>query len=149
MDLLSSSGRSDLGLDALLNACSTFDASDLEQRMLIRQFVVPMLTRKLDFLRVALRAKPGSEPIAALCESLSQAVSKACAKLDSPIEMQACTDVEARIAAASAAIAALPARKPNRKAVSSSEAKVMAERGPAQHAGSEEDTKAVRQRGKA
>jgi hypothetical protein len=89
MTILTSSGQPDLALDSLLDACATFDASDDEQRVLIRVLVVPMLTRKLEFLRIALRAKPQSESMRAMHESVAQAVHHACAKLDGSVKPRA------------------------------------------------------------
>ncbi|KAE8758446.1 hypothetical protein FSO04_18855 [Paraburkholderia madseniana] len=116
MKILSSSNRQDLALAAFLESRATFDASDRDQRMLVRLLVIPMLTRKLDFPHIALQADPQSESIRAMCASMAQAVRNACAKLDGPLGSQACmADLNARITMALEAIAALPPRKPGRK----------------------------------
>lgn len=44
--------------------------------------VLPMLTRKLDWLRVALRASPHNEAIKSMIEDVAQAVSDASKRLD-------------------------------------------------------------------
>jgi hypothetical protein len=116
MKILSTSNRQDPALDTLLESCATFDASDRDQRTVLHLLVIPMLTRKLDFLRIAQRANPQSESIRKTCVSVERAVRNVSAKLDDPLGLQDCiADLDARIATAREAIAALPPRQPGRK----------------------------------
>ncbi|CAB3798651.1 hypothetical protein [Paraburkholderia caffeinilytica] len=50
--------------------------------MVIRLMVIPMLTRKLDNLRVVLRANAHAEPIQAMIDETTRALNHACTRLD-------------------------------------------------------------------
>ncbi|WP_341316446.1 hypothetical protein WN982_34275 [Paraburkholderia sp. IMGN_8] len=80
MDSTTSPTKSELS--ALSEACATFDPSQRDQRMVIRLKVVPMLTRKLDDLRVALRANAHDESTQAMIDEITRALNHACVRLD-------------------------------------------------------------------
>ncbi|KAE8753601.1 hypothetical protein FSO04_44275 [Paraburkholderia madseniana] len=69
-------------LAELLDACATFAPAAREQRIFMRFMVVPMLARKLDALRIALRAAPQRAFGQALIDQIARALSDACARLD-------------------------------------------------------------------
>lgn len=69
-------------LAKLLDACSTFNPADRQQRILVRSMVIPMLTWKLDRVRVELRADPQNEINQLMHDQIARAVSNASAILD-------------------------------------------------------------------
>lgn len=73
-------------LAELLDACATFAPADREQRIFMRFMVVPMLARKLDALRIALRAAPQRAFGQALIDQIARALSDACARLDCGVD---------------------------------------------------------------
>ncbi|MGS0891824.1 hypothetical protein ACVBGC_04565 [Burkholderia stagnalis] len=71
-----------LTLDALVDACTRFDPSDRDQRLIVRTLVVPMLARRLRWLGLLLRASPCSEATRAMLERVEGALACASARLD-------------------------------------------------------------------
>lgn len=73
--------RKDFTLNALLEACATFDPSDTDQRTIIRVMVVPMLTQQRDFLRLVIRASPESESFRSIEVLIEEALRVACIRI--------------------------------------------------------------------
>ncbi|MBR8129989.1 hypothetical protein [Burkholderia ambifaria] len=71
-----------LTLEALVDACARFDPSDVDQRLVVRTLVVPMLSRRLKWLGLLLRARPDSEATRTMFEQVESALACASARLD-------------------------------------------------------------------
>ncbi|MFM0618169.1 hypothetical protein PQR37_29360 [Paraburkholderia nemoris] len=97
-------------LTALFKACAIFDPSKRDQRMVIRVTVVPMLTRKLDDLRVALRANGHSESIQEMIDEITHALNHACARLDCTFDPRIDAAISADEARMEKILASLPPR---------------------------------------
>jgi lipid II:glycine glycyltransferase (peptidoglycan interpeptide bridge formation enzyme) len=97
-------------LNALSKACATFDPSKRDQRMIIRIMVVPMLTRKLDDLRIALRANEHSESIQKMIDEITHALNRACVRLDCTFDPRIDAAISADEARMEKILASLPAR---------------------------------------
>ncbi|WP_242448795.1 hypothetical protein [Burkholderia metallica] len=69
-------------LDALIDTCARFDSSDRDQRLIVRTLVVPMLARRLKWLRLLLHASPRSEATRMLVEQVERALACASTRLD-------------------------------------------------------------------
>ncbi|WP_269503535.1 hypothetical protein [Burkholderia sp. IMCC1007] len=71
-----------LTLDALVDACVRFDPLDRDQRLIVQTLVVPMLERRLKWLKLLLRASPRSEATRTMLERVEGALACAAERLD-------------------------------------------------------------------
>ncbi|KVV13046.1 hypothetical protein WL16_12440 [Burkholderia ubonensis] len=60
MNLFSCPTNADLTVETLADACLRFDAADRDQRLVVQALAMPMLARRLTWLRLVLRASPDS-----------------------------------------------------------------------------------------
>lgn len=97
-------------LTALSKACATFDPAKRDQRMVVRIVVVPLLTRKLDDLRVALREHKHSESIQEMIDEITRALNLACVRLDCTFDPRIDAAISADEARMKKILASLPPR---------------------------------------
>ncbi|KWO90645.1 hypothetical protein WM32_03025 [Burkholderia ubonensis] len=60
MNLFSCPTNADLAVETLADACLRFDAADRDQRRAVQALAMPMLARRLTWLRLVLRPSPDS-----------------------------------------------------------------------------------------
>ncbi|KVZ29458.1 hypothetical protein WL13_31885 [Burkholderia ubonensis] len=75
MNLFSCLTNADLTVETLADACLRFDAADRDQRLAVQALAMPMLARRLTWLRLVLRASPDS----AATRSMIGRIERACA----------------------------------------------------------------------
>lgn len=65
----------------LADACLRFDAADRDQRLVVQALAMPMLARRLTWLRLVLRASPDSAATRSTIERIERALASARARL--------------------------------------------------------------------
>lgn len=108
--------RGVLDLTALLETCATFDPSDMDQRVVMSDMVVSILTRNLVWSRIAARVSPGSESIQSIVVQIEEAIRLARIGLNGRVESRASEVDETQIAAAGTASMTKPSGKQKCKA---------------------------------
>ncbi|RQS02624.1 hypothetical protein DIE07_33830 [Burkholderia sp. Bp9002] len=81
MNLFSCLTNADLTVEALADACQRFDATDRDQRLVVQALAMPMLARRLTWLRLVLRASPDSAAMRSTIERIEGALASARARL--------------------------------------------------------------------
>ncbi|WP_232465535.1 hypothetical protein [Burkholderia ubonensis] len=81
MNLFSCLTNADLTVETLADACLRFDAADRDQRLVVQALAMPMLARRLTWLRLVLRASPDSAATRSTIERIERALASARARL--------------------------------------------------------------------
>ncbi|KUZ99247.1 hypothetical protein WI40_12495 [Burkholderia ubonensis] len=81
MNLFSCLTNADLTVETFADACLRFDAADRDQRLVVQALAMPMLARRLTWLRLVLRASPDSAATRSTIERIERALASARARL--------------------------------------------------------------------
>ncbi|WP_198386340.1 hypothetical protein [Burkholderia ubonensis] len=81
MNLFSCLTNADLTVETLADACLRFDAADRDQRLVVQALAMPMLARRLTWLRLVMRASPDSAATHWTIERIERALASARARL--------------------------------------------------------------------
>ncbi|KVP38126.1 hypothetical protein [Burkholderia ubonensis] len=81
MNLFSCLTNADLAVETLADACLRFDAADRDQQLVVQALAMPMLARRLTWLRLVLRPSPDSAATRSTIGRIERALASARARL--------------------------------------------------------------------